>query len=390
MTATSDDGDVIVIGSGPGGASLAYRSRATRLQVRRILRISRVVADLDRAEAFYRDALCFITVTRGPADLPMQRALGAPDGGAEEVVLRLGAEEIALVRFAAPGQPYPRDSRSNDLWFQHLAIAVTDMEAAYAHLRTCADWQPISAGGPQLLPPANGNVQAFKFRDPDGHPLELICFPPGQGRAVWRSRAASATPFLGIDHSALAVASTRRSLGFYRALGLRVVGRSLNRGPAQAGLDRLPGAQVRVTGLRPAAATGPGLELLAYRPPGRPAETARANDLVTDWVTMAIGPSSGDFPCALRDPDGHRLVLVDQGVDRVGLRSSGVSSSSGVMASWLHRGVIEVGAVPREQRAPRKVPTSTARRLKDTVNDRTWRSAAGDSVLAPVDRRCGR
>ncbi|WP_449419736.1 VOC family protein [Phormidium nigroviride] len=27
-------------------------------------------------------------------------------------------------------------SRSNDLWFQHLAIAVSDMDRAYAHLRS--------------------------------------------------------------------------------------------------------------------------------------------------------------------------------------------------------------------------------------------------------------
>ena len=103
-----------------------------RFQAEQIVRISRMVSDLDRAEAFYRDAgvSCRRARTRRPGD-----AGGARRGrGAEEVVMRLGAQDIALVRFTGPGRPYPPDSRSNDLWFQHLAIVVTDMDAAYAQL----------------------------------------------------------------------------------------------------------------------------------------------------------------------------------------------------------------------------------------------------------------
>ena len=283
-----------------------------QFQAERILRVSRVVSDLDNAEAFYRDGLQFHTVTRGRSDMATLAALGWADAGAEEVVMRLGAQDIALVRFAAQGRPYPQDSRSDDLWFQHLAIVVDDMDAAYAHLSLSTVCRPISDGGPQLLPPSNGAVRAFKFRDPDGHPLELIWFPPGQGRAVWHN-GQSAAPFLGIDHSALSVASTSRSLAFYRALGLRVSGRSVNRGPAQERLDSVPGARVRVTGLRPISAASPGLELLAYRPSGRAAGMVFPNDLVTDWITLAVRPSPGASSCALQDPDGHRLVLVDRG-----------------------------------------------------------------------------
>jgi catechol 2,3-dioxygenase-like lactoylglutathione lyase family enzyme len=292
--------------------------RRRQFQAECILRVSRVVSDLDRAEAFYRDGLQFHTMTRGRSDMATLAALGCADANAEEVVMRLGAQEIALVRFATQGRPYPRDSRSDDLWFQHLAIVVNDMDAAYAHLLLHAGWHLISEGGPQLLPPSNGSVRAFKFRDPDGHPLELIWFPPGQGRATWH-KDASATPFLGIDHSALSVASTAPSLEFYRALGLQVSDRSLNHGPAQGLLDGLPGARVRVTGLRPASATSPGLELLGYQPPGRSAGLTFANDLVTDWVTLAVSTPPGDSSCSIQDPDGHRLVLVDQGGGAIGL-----------------------------------------------------------------------
>ncbi len=317
-----------------GVLAIATRPRRPRSQARRIVRISRVVADLDRSEAFYRDALGFQTVSRGESDAMMLSALGADDPRAQEVVMRLGSATIALVCFALPGRPYPARSRSDDLWFQHLAIVVRDMDATYAHLSGAhladaqpagaSGWQAISDGGPQQLPPSSGAVRAFKFRDPDGHPLELIWFPPNghdphgaDNRGTDGDNGHTAPPpaplFLGVDHSALAISATPRSLNCYRALGFRISDRSLNRGPAQDRLDGLSDARVRVTGLRPALANGPGLELLGYHPPGRPAGTMALNDQATDWVTIEVTTLVGDRYRAMRDPDGHRLLLVAQG-----------------------------------------------------------------------------
>jgi catechol 2,3-dioxygenase-like lactoylglutathione lyase family enzyme len=297
-----------------------------RLEADRIVRISRVVSDLDRAEAFYGSALGFHKVSRAPVDGAVLRALGAEGTTASEVAMRLGNEEIALVQFAAPGRRYAVNSRSNDLWFQHLAIVVSDMDAAYARLSSSGAWQPISTGGPQTLPASSGAVRAFKFRDPDGHPLELLWLPPGRGRSVWHGPRQSADHvlFLGIDHSALSVASTRLSLAFYGSLGMRRGEQSTNRGPAQTRLDGLADARVRVTGLRPGSAAGPGLELLAYRPPGRAVGPASVTDLSTDWVTIAAlptgvrGATAASAPRAIADPDGHRLLFVDQGVGSAG------------------------------------------------------------------------
>jgi catechol 2,3-dioxygenase-like lactoylglutathione lyase family enzyme len=284
-------------------ALLAAVSRPRRpvVQVRRILRISRIVADLDAAETFYRTALAFRTISQGPMDPTICSALGLP--AAREVVMQLNQDIVALVQLETNGRPYPSDSASNDLWFQHLAIVVSDMDAAYAHLSRFAPGT-ISRDGPVLLPPANGSVRAFKFRDPDGHPLELIWFPPGQATGL----------FLGIDHSALAIASTPHTLRFYRTLGMRVTARSWNQGAAQNDLDGLDNARVRVTGLRATSNDGPGLELLAYHPPGRPAET-RAGDIAADWVTLAVASLAGERHRVLRDPDGHRLLLLQEGND---------------------------------------------------------------------------
>jgi catechol 2,3-dioxygenase-like lactoylglutathione lyase family enzyme len=242
-------------------------------------------------------------------------ALGVAAIGAAEVTMRLGREEIALVEFDSPGREVPADSRSDDLWFQHLAIVVSDMQAAYAHLCSTIAWRPISSEGPQTLPPSNGAVQAFKFRDPDGHPLELLWFPPGGGRSVWHQqrRDTGSLPFLGIDHSALAVSSTRSSVAFYGSLGLRTTATSLNSGPAQSRLDGLPAARVKVTALRAASPDGPGLELLAYRPPGRRAQEVSVTDRSSDWVTLAAAPGRGAdaAPRALTDPDGHRILITE-------------------------------------------------------------------------------
>jgi catechol 2,3-dioxygenase-like lactoylglutathione lyase family enzyme len=312
------------------------------VQTESILSVSRVVSNLDRAESFYRSALGFRRVSGGPVDPEVLTALGVAERRASEVRMRIGEEDIVLVQFESAVPEYPAESRSDDLWFQHLAIVVSDMDAGYARLRSSRGWDPISTGGPETLPASSGGVRAFKFRDPDGHPLELLWLPPGHGRPDWHERARTAPseePFLGIDHSALAVSSTRRSLAFYRSLGLHIADRSMNGGPAQARLDGLPAARVRVTGLRPASAAGPGLELLAYRPPGREREAAGVTDLSTDWTTLsAVMAGSGGSAASLSgtpaaeirapallkrtsavsDPDGHRFLIVNHGVGSLG------------------------------------------------------------------------
>src|SRR5207244_6395751 len=73
------------------------------------------------------------------------------------VRMRLGDEFIELTEYLAPkGRPIPVDSRSNDRWFQHIAIIVSDMDRAYAQLRQ-AKVQHASSG-PQRLPDWNKNA----------------------------------------------------------------------------------------------------------------------------------------------------------------------------------------------------------------------------------------
>ncbi|MGH7410521.1 MAG: VOC family protein, partial [Candidatus Methylomirabilis sp.] len=71
-------------------------------------------------------------------------------------------------------------------WFQHIAIIVADMDRAYRVLRQ--DKVQHASSGPQRLPDWNKNaagIRAFYFKDPDGHALEILQFPPDKGDPKW-------------------------------------------------------------------------------------------------------------------------------------------------------------------------------------------------------------
>ena len=303
--------------------------------------VSIPVSDLDRAREFYTSVLDFVAVSEAEVTDPQfDRLVGVFGVRARILALALGQEEIELIEYMTPGgRPIPVDSRSNDLWFQHIAIIVSDMDRAYERLR--AHDVDHASTGPQRLPdwnPAAGGIEAFYFKDPDGHTLEILAFPEGKGDPRWHQPGDRL--FLGIDHTAIAVRDTEASLRFYRDfLGMKVAGESENWGPEQERLNNVFGARLRITSLRTPA--GPAIELLEYLAPttGRPMPVdSRAPDL-WHWVTrIAIGdvdravaprpeaprlvsPGGVDVGrvglgfgrgAMVRDPDGHAMLLVEQ------------------------------------------------------------------------------
>ncbi|MGT2480314.1 VOC family protein [Methylobacterium oryzae CBMB20] len=235
--------------------------------MRALVGFGRTVADLAVTEAFYRDGLGFAR-TAPPEPLPAAQAeaMGLADRRATQLRMRLGGQTMTFLAVDPPGAPYPADPAATDPFFQHLAIPVRDMEAAAARLGRLAP-APISRGGPQRLPASTGGVTAYKFRDPDGHPLELIFFPDGPAAARWRGAPGL---FLGIDHSAITVTDLDAALAFLTgSLGLTVAARGLNRGPEQARLDGVVDPQVDVIALEPPD-PAPHVELLHYRSARQP------------------------------------------------------------------------------------------------------------------------
>jgi catechol 2,3-dioxygenase-like lactoylglutathione lyase family enzyme len=260
------------------------------------------VSDLDRSVRFYCEALRFVMAQQQAADPALAALLGVP--AVRTARLRRGRQAIELSQCFPPGAPMPGDSHSNDEWFQHCALVTDDIARDYQILQRCA-FKPISRAGPQRLP---GGITAFKFRDPDGHPLELIAFPAPDPATAG-----------GIDHAAICVADPARSIAFYAArLGLVVSARQVNRGPAQDALDDLDDAIVDVVALAPAIAA-PHVELLGYRQPrGNRSVSVSPSDIVSSRLVFASAgttevapaahrPTGGDL-ALLRDPDGHAVL----------------------------------------------------------------------------------
>jgi catechol 2,3-dioxygenase-like lactoylglutathione lyase family enzyme len=314
----------------------AAAANGVRVAAQAVDSVGLTVADLERSKAFFRDVLSFTLEREFEASgREVELLTGVFGARTRTARMRLGQEAIELTEFLAPrGRAYPADTRGNDQWFQHIAIITSDMDAAYRRLRDRG--VAHASTGPQRLPDWNrdaGGISAFYFRDPDGHFLEILQFPPGKGETRWQDRGAL---FLGIDHTAIVSRDTSRSLAFYRdGLGMTIAGGAENHGIEQEHLNNVFGVRLRITTLK--AMAGPGVELLEYLAPrdGRPVPLdLKANDLA-HWQTTVVAaapaallgstfggwlvspdvvtpPSAFAFARGLlvRDPDAHGVRVI--------------------------------------------------------------------------------
>jgi catechol 2,3-dioxygenase-like lactoylglutathione lyase family enzyme len=284
----------------------------------RLAAISRNVEDLSRSVSFYCQRLGFgLAGSAYALDARSAERLGLGGYRLNAQRLRYGGEQIELVEVGNKGRPYPADRTSADLLFQHFAVRRPDIEEAcrtlfrgdidapLPGLITYAGSTGVAAA--VTLPAGSGGVAAFKFRDPDGHPVELIRLPSDIDDPV------RLTP--GIDHSAISVSDMERSIQFYENIfGLSVGGRQCNHGPEQCALDGLEEAAVDVVALLASAGRGPHLELLGYRIPlGRkPEHDPAPADIASDRLVFEVRADSDraivgtDF---CQDPDGHFVMI---------------------------------------------------------------------------------
>lgn len=315
----------------------------TAAQVKRVAMIGFTVSDMERSVAFYERVLGFEKVAATEVTGSEYDTLSGVFASNVRVVhMKLGEQIVELTQYISPeGRPIPVPSNSNDLWFEHIAIVVSDMEKAYETLRRHGVRQ-ISPE-PQTIPQSNvpaAGIKAFKFHDPDNHDLELLWFPKDKGSAHWHRPTNRI--FLGIDHTAITISNTEQSLSFYRdLLGFKIAGGSLNIGITQERLDGVFNARVRVTAVAPETVP-PHVEFLQYETPpgGRPMpRDTKASDL-WHWQTSLVVDDVAAAAKALRaagvqfvspdvveirdpilgfsravmvmDPDGHVMRLVQQ------------------------------------------------------------------------------
>ena len=304
--------------------------------------VGMTVSDMDRSIEFYSEVLSFEKIKDIEVSGEDWEKLQGVFGLRMRVVqMQLGEEIIALTEYLTPvGRPIPVDSRSNDRLFQHVAIVVKDMDKAYQHLRQYKVRH--SSTNPRQLPEWNkqlGGVKAFYFKDPDGHNLELIEFPPDKADDKWLKETDDL--FLGIDHSAVVVKDADASFPLYlECLGLELMLQAQNYGTEYEHISCIFGARVQVNSMSPPS--GIGFELLEYITPtdgkDMPVDS-KANDLwhyqtvifVSDLESLVQQLQSA--PCsmvspeivkmssnelgftkaiAIQDLDGHVLHLVEE------------------------------------------------------------------------------
>lgn len=272
-------------------ALFAFFSTVSKAQVSKIESVGFTVSDMDKAIDFYTRVLPFRIISDKEIWGSDFEHLSGVFGARVRVVrLQLGNETLELTEYLTPnGRPIPVDSRSNDRWFQHIAIIVSDMDKAFEILKK--NKVRFASTAPQTLPktiPAAFGISAFYFKDFDRHVLEILHFPPDKGAAKWHELEKDKNKlFLGIDHTAIVVGDTDESLKFYRdALGLNIAGTSENFGTEQEHLNNVFGAKLHITGLH-TPEDGIAVEFLEYLAPtdGRPfPKDTRSNDL-WHWQT---------------------------------------------------------------------------------------------------------
>jgi catechol 2,3-dioxygenase-like lactoylglutathione lyase family enzyme len=307
-------------------------------QVTKVESIGITVKEMDRSLKFYTEVLGFKKISdaeyKGDSFEKLQGVFGLNIRVAR---LQLGEEFIELTDYLTTGgRSIPEDAKSNDLFFQHIAIVVSDMDKAFQQVKKY-NVEYVSTA-PQTLPktiPAAEGIKAFYFHDPDNHNLELIYFPKGKGQDKWQR--SNGKIFLGIDHTAIGISNTENSHQFYsNLLGIERKGDSWNKGIEQERLNNVEGASLHITGYR--ATEGPGVEFLQYLSPG-PGKVypkdSRSDDLWY-WQTVLIVDDaevlyyklkkanavfvskelvhqqvSGEYyrSFIVRDPDGHALLF---------------------------------------------------------------------------------
>jgi len=310
-------------------------------QVVKVGAIGITVKNMDRSLKFYTEVLGFHKVSEAELSGEAYEKLNGLFGLNMHVArLQLGDEIIELIDYlTAGGRSIPEDQRSNDLFFQHIAIVVSDMEKAFEQVKKF-NVEYVSTA-PQTLPksiPGAEGIKAFYFHDPDNHNLELIYFPKGKGQPKWQQPTDKI--FLGIDHTAIGVSNTETSHTFYAdILGIERKGDSWNKGIEQEHLNNVEGASLHITGYR--AAAGPGIEFLQYIVPGpgkKYPEDTRADDLWFWQTTLYTHDAAALFnklkvsgysflskelvpvlrngvmnrSFIVKDPDGHAMLIMEE------------------------------------------------------------------------------
>ena len=272
-----------------------------------------------------------------------ERLFGVFGLRARIVRLRLGDEEIELIDYLAPeGRPIPVDTRSNDVWFQHVAIIVSDMDA---RLRAAARAQraarldrPADAARTGTRTPAASRRSTS--RTPTATTSRSCSFPPDKGDPRWHEpgdgcSSASTTPRSWCATPRRASPSSRspRARGRRRERELRdragAPEQRVRRAPSDhraAARPPGPGRVPRLSGAarRPAVPAGhAGERSLALADPHGDAGSGCAREGSARAGAAFVSPGIVEMPddhlglgraLMVRSPVGHAVLITEAGV----------------------------------------------------------------------------
>jgi len=131
------------------------------------------VSDLDRAVAFYVDALGFEMISRAPRDPAIvQQISGVPGADIEVAYVQGPDHRLELIRYHGPAERGHVRARSCDTGFAHIAFDVDDLDAAIA---ASAPHGVTPIGAPVAIDQGpNRGGRVVYLRDPDDITIEYI------------------------------------------------------------------------------------------------------------------------------------------------------------------------------------------------------------------------
>jgi predicted enzyme related to lactoylglutathione lyase len=231
---------------------------------------SPIVSNLDRAVAFYRDAVG-LDITGNPANAdqnaPLRDMFGLPDASLRWQVGRPPASRtgVEIVEIGKAGGKAVERAPQDPGAFT-LIVLVRDIDAAYEKAKQ-AGATVISTGG---KPITVGRAKAFVLKDPDGHFVEIARLDP-----LPATTAPDTANVIGV-RVRLTVADAAQTMKLYQGLGL---GGTMNLiAESNEGFMRMFGlktdAKYRLA-MMTVPTTGLTLEFIEFD--GLPRKTVRAN-----------------------------------------------------------------------------------------------------------------
>ncbi len=247
---------------------------------------SHIVADMDQALAFYRDALGLeVTMSQPFGPNPAIERLGNTPGGQSRFAAlkvpgsTLGVELIEYKDI----ERRPQRPRFYDPGAANLALRVRDVDALFARAMKVPGAKVITAAGkPVTIETPNGMLHVVFLQDPDGFVVELA------GVTGANQPGDPAGPILGANFEPT-VANSEQSVKFYNdLLGFTMqLGASFNPNKQMAETAGAPGASFRQSSA-PIPGTSVRMTLIEFKDIERKPLQGRVQDPGTAILQLRV------------------------------------------------------------------------------------------------------